>query len=714
MNIQLISQRWLQTAEKLSAQRHIDAIRRSLVVISPIVICGAFSTMLHHFPLPAFQDGMQYLLGSHWQAMGQAIIHASFSIMSLLFVLAISYFLAEKHPRNQLRQAHPLMVAFTALAAFIILMQPFGLAAFSGQGLGKSGLFSAIITAITVTEVFFLLCHIPFLNMKFYAEETEPLVVQAVSSTLPLLVITTACLCLKSLAASSPLPNIHAYLESAIYFLFQHIQVDLLRAVLFIILLQAFWFVGIHGNDILFPIMHDIYAPAGEANIAALAAGQNPIEIVTDALFNHFVFLGGSGTTLSLIIALLYTAKRRSTRRLAQISLLPALFNINEILLFGLPVVLNPLYLIPFVAVPLLLTCLSFIAIATGLVPPFNTTIPWTTPILSSGYLGTGSWQGPLLQLINLLLGTLLYIPFVRLAEEQKTHTMQQAFSQLAQSVNQFDTQLSPQLLTRHDSQGYIARTLAQDLRLALHNQQLQLVYQPQVNYTNELVGLEALLRWQHPVYGPIAPPLIISIAEEAGLIDAVGQWIIKQSCQQFAAWQDNGLRPQRLSINVSVLQLYHHQLPTDLSTALATYQLSPHCLEIEITEKFALSSDERVQSTLEKLHALGLRIAIDDFGMGHSSLQYIKYYPIDTLKIDRSLSHDVLDDLSYQEIIASISSLCNSLGIETIVEYVETPAQRNMLYQLGCTQYQGYLYSPPLPPQQVPAFIRQHNRLTD
>lgn len=132
-----------------------------------------------------------------------------------------------------------------------------------------------------------------------------------------------------------------------------------------------------------------------------------------------------------------------------------------------------------------------------------------------------------------------------------------------------------------------------------------------------------------------------------------------------------------------------------DIALAIDRNQLDPHELEIEITEKFALSNDQRSLSTLEALHHCGVRIAIDDFGMGHSSLQYIKYFPVDTLKIDRSLSPDVLEDRSYQEIITSIVSLCSSLNIDVIVEYVETNKQRDLLKELGCLLYQGYLYSP-------------------
>lgn len=702
---------WIHAlAEKLAKNRYCLAVRRSLIVISPAAVAGSFATMITFFPGLPFQQWMTSLFGESWYRGGQALINSSFSIISILFVVAISYFLAETHPRNSQEKVHPLIASFVSLSCFILLLQPFAQAEPGGPWLGKSGLLLAIITAFVMTEAFLFLCSLPAINISLLADEEESLIIgQAVSAIIPYLLLLAGCFAVKVLLHWLSVYDIHAYLSTQLSHLFTYITWPLGRALLFVLLVQILWFFGIHGNDLLFPVMREVYSPAGLANQAAVSAGLPPQEIFTDFFFNQFVFLGGSGATLCLIVCLLYIAKHKSTLRIAQLSFIPALFNINELLLFGLPIVMNPLYFLPFLLVPALLTFISYVVISAGLVPTPSYYATWTTPALFGGYLVTASWQGALLQLANLLLGLLIYLPFVKEAEKKKETEIHNSFISLIQTADYWHTPAPQHLLEKNDRQGTMARSLAHDLLQALGNNELFLEYQPQVDATGRVIGVEALLRWTHETYGRIPPPVIITLAEEAGIIDRLGKWIIDTACNQLRTWKQEKLPSLRLSINVSVLQLYQKNLLEDIAIAIERNQLDPHELEIEITEKFALSNDQRSLSTLEALHRCGVRIAIDDFGMGHSSLQYIKYFPVDTLKIDRSLSHDVLEDRSYQEIITSIVSLCSSLNIDVIVEYVETNKQRDLLKELGCLRYQGYLYSPALPAGEIPDFVRRH-----
>ncbi len=240
---------------------------------------------------------------------------------------------------------------------------------------------------------------------------------------------------------------------------------------------------------------------------------------------------------------------------------------------------------------------------------------------------------------------------------------------------------------------------LENDLRLALVERQIQVWYQPQVDSRNNcIVGAEALLRWQHPQHGMIPPDRFIPIAEETGLIVELGLWVLRQACTQLKHWQQTGMQAVRLAVNLSGFQLIHSDLCQDLKSVLTDTGLSAEQLELEVTESFAMSHADKALAELDRIKALGVSLAIDDFGIGHSSLGHLKRLPIDTLKIDRSLVRDIPDDPNDEAIARAVVALGHSLGLNVIAEGVETRIQENVLRDTGCDQLQGYLYGRPMP----------------
>jgi cellobiose PTS system EIIC component len=191
-------------------------------------------------------------------------------------------------------------------------------------------------------------------------------------------------------------------------------------AMLVAFLIHILWFFGLHGSNIMLPITNAVYLPNINDNIAAFQAGQSIPHIVTPPFFDAFVWMGGAGTTISLVAALMIAAKRRDMKDMTKLTAAPALFNINEPMLFGLPICLNPIYLIPFVLSPMVLTITTYLAIASGIVPRTIAMMPWTTPPVIGGFLVTGSAMGALLALVNIGIGILIYLPFVILAQKQE------------------------------------------------------------------------------------------------------------------------------------------------------------------------------------------------------------------------------------------------------------------------------------------------------
>ena len=249
------------------------------------------------------------------------------------------------------------------------------------------------------------------------------------------------------------------------------------------------------------------------------------------------------------------------------------------------------------------------------------------------------------------------------------------------------------------------------DLRRALARGELLLYFQPQVALrSGRILGFEALLRWNHPERGLLLPDQFIPIAEECGLIHALGGWAIDAACAQARRWADAGLNPQRIAVNVSGSQLLHKHLVETVRAAMAEHRFTPGelDLELEITES-VLQSASRSAPVLRQLRELGVRIAIDDFGTGYSSLGVLKHMPIDTLKIDRVFIRNAPDDGDAQAIAKAMIVMAHGLGLHVVAEGVETPAQCRFLLEQGCDEVQGHLYSPALPGDEVPALMAHH-----
>jgi len=249
---------------------------------------------------------------------------------------------------------------------------------------------------------------------------------------------------------------------------------------------------------------------------------------------------------------------------------------------------------------------------------------------------------------------------------------------------------------------------LEADLRLAIEREEFRLVYQPKINLASgQMVAVEALIRWQHPARGLIGPGEFITLAEDSGLIAPIGQWVIREACRQAQAWRRNGLVPPRCAVNLSVRQFNVDGLVDDVVQALAATQQDASALEIEITESLLMANPERALQTLMQLHQMGVHIAIDDFGTGYSSLAYLKRFPAQTLKIDRSFVKDLPDDADDATITRALVAMAHSLGLEVVAEGVETEAQLAFLHNIGCDEAQGYLLGRPMPPEQLAARLQ-------
>ncbi|KGE63897.1 MULTISPECIES: bifunctional diguanylate cyclase/phosphodiesterase [Pseudomonas] len=262
------------------------------------------------------------------------------------------------------------------------------------------------------------------------------------------------------------------------------------------------------------------------------------------------------------------------------------------------------------------------------------------------------------------------------------------------------------------DSEMRRRRELEKDLRDALSRDQFHLVYQPQISYRDHhVVGVEALIRWQHPEHGLVPPDLFIPLAEQNGTIIPIGEWVLDQACRQLREWHDLGFTELRMAVNLSTVQLHHTELPRVVNNLMQIYRLPPRSLELEVTETGLMEDISTAAQHLLSLRRSGALIAIDDFGTGYSSLSYLKSLPLDKIKIDKSFVQDLLDDDDDATIVRAIIQLGKSLGMQVIAEGVETAEQEAYIISEGCHEGQGYHYSKPLPARELAAFLKQSER---
>ena len=684
------------------------AVRKGLMLAIPFVLIGSFALVVISLPVPAYRRLMEAVFGSHWQSISQAVIGGSFGVLSLITTLAVGYSHASDANDRGQEYVHPMIAALVALGSLL------SLSGFSGKGpaasaFGVAGLFAAILVAALSSKLFLTLCRVRRLRARSFADGASSAFNEAVTAIIPsLLTIALFATAGFLLFEVFGIRDIQQALTGPFLALFGLVGHSLAGGLLFILLVHLFWIFGIHGSNVLEPVAQGVFAPALTLNQQLAAHHLPATQVFTKTFFDVFVLMGGCGATLCLVLAIFLGARHKNLRRHAAFSFVPVLFNVNELIVYGIPIVLNPVYLIPFLVTPLLMTLVAFAALASGLVPATTRMVEWTTPVLLGGYAATGSVAGSVLQVVNLGLGVLCYLPFVRIAEHQTRERMKRTLVRLGKAIedspkvcNRWD------IISRHDDIGMVARALAADLAHDLDRGRLELFYQPQFNDLGEIIGIEALLRWRHEFYGFIPPPVAIALAEESHLFERLDGWVLDAACRELRTLLDLGLDGITLSFNTTAPRLEGGAVLENLKAAIASYRLPAAAIKVEITEQDALAATHSAVARMNEVRALGVKLAMDDFGMGHTSILYLKECIFDTVKIDGSLVTGMMTNPVCSEIIGSIVKLGQTLAFTVIAEYVETEAQRDRLVALGCRQFQGYLYCKPLAPGELAGFIR-------
>ncbi|MDR0439592.1 MAG: EAL domain-containing protein, partial [Candidatus Accumulibacter sp.] len=607
----------------------MQAIRNGFLLCLPLVVAGALAVLFNNLPLPFYQETMQRLFGPDWrQGLFALIWQGSFGMLSLPMVVGISYNLVlANNQERPLTPINPVAASVVALGAFVFLLPPQDVPG----NVGVQGLFVGILASLFSIRLYLRLANRKALQMRIYSEGVAS-APQAFASLIPGL-LTLLAFAVIGLGFHRVFGvSVQEVIREMVLFPF---RLELFRDMLstgfaYVLVTHLCWFFGLHGTNVLDPLTRDIFEAATHANLTMQAQGLPTPHIVTKSFLDVFVFMGGAGASICLLLAILIASSNHGSRRIAKISIAPGLFNINEIVLFGLPVILNPVFLVPFLLAPLTLTLVSFLAILLGAVPLPTVAPDWTTPPILSGVLATQSVAGGILQVFNLILGTLIYLPFVKISDRIKSERQKAAQQKLLEiSCGNTVGPSGKKCLDRDDEVGALARILAHELEVAMKTGQgLYLEYQPLVDgQTGRVVGTEALVRWRNPIFGLVPAPVIVAISEDGEFIQSLGLWVLNEACAERARWQAAGIAADlKTSVNVSARQLDDEYLQEKVAECLDRHGLTRRMIGIEVTESVALDPDALHNQILNRLHDLGFAISIDDFGMGHSSLVYLKY----------------------------------------------------------------------------------------
>ncbi|MDR0389978.1 MAG: PTS transporter subunit EIIC [Spirochaetaceae bacterium] len=472
---------------RLTNVETLSIIRNALTLTLPVVIAGATAVLINNFPIPAYQSLMTGIFGENWKSFGGYLWNGTLAVLSPVMAFTLGYNTAERYNlKNPLAAVHPVIAGLLSFSALLVIMEPSALDfAIPFNWVGVNGLFLSLIVAMVSTKLFLFLYRFPALRIRFDSGDPGVSMSYAFASMLPALLTLALFSFLKVTMTRLGVPDIHALIYECLTRPFKGLGNNLGTALVYNFSRQMLWFFGIHGSNALEPIATEIYVPAAAVNELAFASGNAPPFIFTKTFFDTYVSMGGAGNTLSLLAALFVAKKGEGVRRIAMISLLPAVFNINETLIFGLPIVLNPIFLLPFVLVPLVLTVTSWAAASIGILPISAAAAEWTTPALISGWVAAGGISGSLMQLFNLLVGFFVYLPFVRIADRVRRYRFGTTYGELLRAGSGHAYRAVAQ---QNGEIGAISQVLANDLLASIKkNEQLLLKNTPGITFMLDL-----------------------------------------------------------------------------------------------------------------------------------------------------------------------------------------------------------------------------------
>ncbi len=676
----------------------IEIIKESFSFLTPVFLIGAFAVAIRSFPVATIRVLIGTVLNGKLYDFLGILYNATYGFMAVYLVFIFSCL------DSRTEDVHADIHVISAVSTTICYFGSLGSGILNGEAslmryTNMANVFSALLTAVLYHKLFFLLYHKLMRNREDAYSTTFTRGIHCV----PVICI---CVCIAVLEAEliSLCEGMHNFNDLVVVLLgkpFETIGATFFGGFLIMFCESVLWMVGIHGSNVFDTLL------TSESSVFAFGNGN----IMNKPLLDTFVLMGGCGTTLCLFAAILLFSQDKRTRRLTKLAGIPLVFNINEILVFGIPIVFNPVYLIPFVATPLVSYIISYRAISTGLVPPIiNDSVHWTTPVIISGYQATGSVAGSILQLVILIVGTFIYMPFVRKADAIAVENEKKCLQCLTDICRQAEAEKQPYRLNHVSALlSSFEENLFTKLNSDIQSGTVTIHYQPQVR-DGRIIAAEALLRFKYREEDKaVYPPLVVEIARNRGVFEAMSKVICQRALADLKKMQF--IDPAfGVEVNLRIELIMDEAFRKWLIEAVEKAQVTPNTFGIEITEDANISDADVYQTAFEQIKKSGIKVFMDDFSMGNTSITILQKNYFDFVKIDGSLIRK-LENERTRSIVSSIIQLGQRLNFCVIAEYVETEEQKEMLLAMGCDTFQGYLYYQDMPVENLIGILEKENR---
>ena len=673
----------LKLSYKIENNNIISSIRKGFILLIPVFLIGAFSVLIQNFPSALFQEFLRGWQGGILYRILEILFDSTVGFMAVYLVISISYYYSET-----VKEEHLFLRIIAAIVSMVCFVISFGGAGGSMElaDFGPVGVFTAIFTAILGTRLFYLFCGWLSSEFRFHSHGSDSDYRNSFSTLVPFLLC-----CMVFIAINLMIQkllhqeNFNDLITNAIIRLFNYLSGELPVGIVYIFVLNFLWAFGIHGGNAMEQVAQAYLVPADASS-----------NIISKSFLDNFALIGGCGTSICLLAALLLFSRNRGNRQLAKAASLGVIFNINEILVYGIPLVLNPVFILPFILTPLLSLLIAYGATAMKLMPVVMTTVPWTTPVLFSGYQATGSIAGVLVQMVIVCVGTAVYAPFVKISDQIRKNQAKLILDELTDFYKSSQAEGKPcRLLNRHDSLGVLAKSLTAQLRMEVDSGKITLGYQPQYHYERGMIGAEALLRWRY-MDQTVFPPLIVALSQEDGFYNKLTWCVIETAMADCRRALEMG-KEITVSVNVSAEQLDSKSFIDQVIEMAHEAGVAGH-FGLEVTEETSVVVMQSISSNIRRLRENCIMVSVDDFSMGRTSLNYLKDNRFDMVKLDGELVRQIIGNRRIKEIVSSILQLGKNLEFDVLAEYVENQEIRDVLHDLGCDLYQGYFYSPAVP----------------
>ncbi len=418
----------MPAAGRIAEQKHLQAIRDGIILTMPLLIIGSLFLIIGFLPFPNYNEFMAGIFGDAWLTKLLYPVGATFDIMALVVSFGVAYRLAEKYKVDPLTSGAVSLAGFILVTPRFVMFTPEGASAavqvdgvLPGVWMGSQGLFVAMIIAVISTEIYRKIIQKKIIITL--PAGVPPAVAKSFVALIPGFFVIVILWILRLLIEMTSFESVHNIVGQLLSIPLSALGGSLIGALIAVMFVQLLWSTGIHGAAIVGGVMGPIWLSLMDENRLAYQANQGAElpNVITAQFFDLWIYIGGSGATLALVIIMLLWARSAQMKSLGKLAIGPGIFNINEPITFGMPIVLNPLLIIPFILTPIALVLVTYFAMATGLVArPNGVAVPWTTPFLISGFLASGKLSGSILQLVNFLICAAIYYPFFRIWDRQK------------------------------------------------------------------------------------------------------------------------------------------------------------------------------------------------------------------------------------------------------------------------------------------------------